>query len=108
MDPRFTIKAVGLAGSVNYHRHYLGPAGRTDLLFADHPVARLQRVSNWLPRQLNNSPTAADIARADDKDLVDDTCDRPSRRRTQPELSNPTPLVPEGLFGKWSSTTNAR
>jgi putative transposase len=44
-------------------------------LFADDAVARLHRVSNGLPRALNNVATAALIAAAaDNKDLIDDAC----------------------------------
>ena len=35
---------------------------------------RLHRVSNGLPRALNDAATAALIAAADTKDLVDDAC----------------------------------
>jgi type II secretory pathway predicted ATPase ExeA len=42
---------------------------------ADDAVARLHRVSNGLPRQLNNAAVAALIAAASQgKALVDDNC----------------------------------
>ncbi len=72
---RFTITAMDLGESANYLRHHLGLAGRDDPLFADDAVARLHRVSNGLPRALNNAATAALIAAATSgKDLVDDAC----------------------------------
>nr|MDA8267324.1 AAA family ATPase [Actinomycetota bacterium] len=72
---RFTIKAMDLAESAAYLRHHLRLAGRDEPLFADDAIARLHRVSNGLPRQLNNAATAALIAAAaDNKDLVDDAC----------------------------------
>jgi hypothetical protein len=44
-------------------------------LFADDAIARLHRVSNGLPRALNNAATAAIIAAAaGSKDLIDDAC----------------------------------
>jgi type II secretory pathway predicted ATPase ExeA len=50
-------------------------AGRDDPLFADDAVARLHRVSNGLPRGLDNTATAALMAAAaDGKDLVLDAC----------------------------------
>ncbi len=46
-----------------------------DALFADDAIARLHRVSNGLPRALNNAAIAALIAAtADGKDLIDDAC----------------------------------
>ena len=72
---RFTIKAMDIGESAAYLRHHLALAGREDPLFADDAVARLHRVSNGLPRALNNAATAALIAAAaDGKDLVDDAC----------------------------------
>ncbi len=57
-----------------YLRHHLTLAGRTDPLFADDAIARPHRVASGLPRKLNNAATAALIAAADGKALVDDTC----------------------------------
>ena len=72
---RFTIKAMDIGESAAYLRHHLALAGREEALFADDAVARLHRVSNGLPRALNNAATAALIAAAaDGKDLVDDAC----------------------------------
>ena len=73
---RFTIKAMDLVESGGYLRHHLALAGRDDHpLFADDAVARLHRVSNGLPRALNNAATAALMAAAaDGKDIVDDAC----------------------------------
>jgi len=74
---RFSIKAMDLAESAAYLRHHLVLAGREEPLFADDAVARLHRVSNGLPRALNNAATAALIAAAaENKDLVDDACAR--------------------------------
>jgi hypothetical protein len=51
------------------------PGGREEPLFADDAAARLHRVSNGLPRALNNAAVAALIAAAaDGKDLIDDAC----------------------------------
>jgi type II secretory pathway predicted ATPase ExeA len=72
---RFTIKAMDIGESAAYLRHHLLLAGREDPLFADDAVARLHRVSNGLPRALNNAAIAALIAAASDgKDLIDDAC----------------------------------
>ena len=66
---------MDLGESASYLRHHLALAGREEPLFADDAVARLHRVSNGLPRALNNAATAALIAAAsDNKDLVDDAC----------------------------------
>ena len=72
---RYTIKAMDLGESAAYLRHHLALAGREEPLFADDAVARLHRVSNGLPRALNNVATAALIAAAaDSKTIVDDAC----------------------------------
>ena len=72
---RFSIKLMDLAESAAYLRHHLRLAGREEPLFADDAIARLYRVSNALPRALNNAATAALIApAAGGKDLVDDAC----------------------------------
>ena len=72
---RFSIKPMDLAESASYLRHHLTLAGREEPLFADDAVARLHRVSNGLPRALNNAATAALMAAATEaKDIVDDAC----------------------------------
>jgi type II secretory pathway predicted ATPase ExeA len=72
---RYTIKPMDLAESANYLRHHLALVDRDEPLFADDATARLHRVSNGLPRALNNAATAALIAAAaDGKELVDDAC----------------------------------
>ena len=71
---RFSIQPMDIGESAAYLRHHLALAGRQEPLFADDAVARLHRVSTGLPRALNNAATAALIAAADGKDLVDDTC----------------------------------
>jgi type II secretory pathway predicted ATPase ExeA len=72
---RYALKAMDLAESVNYLRHHLALAGRTDPLIADDAVARLHRAANGLPRALNNAATAALMAAAaDGKALVADAC----------------------------------
>jgi type II secretory pathway predicted ATPase ExeA len=72
---RYTIAPMDLAESATYLRHHLTLAGRSDPLIADDAVARLHRVANGLPRQLNNAAVAALIAAASEgKALVDDTC----------------------------------
>ncbi|MDQ6616358.1 MAG: hypothetical protein M3083_16860 [Actinomycetota bacterium] len=72
---RYHIKAMDLAESVSYLKHHVALVGRDEQLFADDAVARLHRVSNGLPRALNNAATAALIAAAvDGKHLVDDAC----------------------------------
>src|SRR5262252_2075048 len=61
--------------SAAYLRHHLALAGRSDQLFADDAIVRLHRLSNGIPRALNNAATAALIAAAaDGKELVDDAC----------------------------------
>ncbi len=70
---RFTIKPMDLAESAAYLKHHLQPAGRDAPLFADDAIARLHRVSNGLPRALNNAAVAALIAAAAaGRDLIDD------------------------------------
>ena len=72
---RFVIKPMDLAESAAYLRHHLKLAGRGEPLLADDAIARLHRVSNGLPRALNNAAVAALIAAAAaGKDLVDDAC----------------------------------
>lgn len=71
---RYQLKAMDLAESATYLRHHLALVGRDEPLFADDAITRLHRVSNGLPRALNNTATAALIAAAsDNKNLVDDT-----------------------------------
>jgi type II secretory pathway predicted ATPase ExeA len=66
---------MDIGESAAYLRHHMTLAGREEPLFADDAVARLHRVSNGLPRALNNVATAALIAAAaDNKDLIDDAC----------------------------------
>ena len=82
---RYTIKAMDLAESANYLRHHIALAGRDEPLFADDAIARLHRISNGLPRALNNTATAALIAAASDgKHLVDDAC----AKKAAAELTN--------------------
>jgi type II secretory pathway predicted ATPase ExeA len=72
---RYTIKPMDLAESAAYLAHHLTLAGRHDPLIADDAIARLHRVANGLPRQLNNAAVAALIAAAaEGKALVDDHC----------------------------------
>ncbi len=72
---RYLIAPMDLAESAAYLRHHLALAGRTDPLIADDAVARLRRVSNGLPRALNNAAVAALIAAASEgKALVDEAC----------------------------------
>lgn len=72
---RYALKAMDLVESASYLRHHIALVGRDAPLFADDAIARLHRVSNGLPRALNNAATAALIAAAGDgKDLVDDAC----------------------------------
>ncbi len=72
---RFSLRPMDIGESASYLRHHLALCGRESPLFADDAVARLHRVSNGLPRMLNNAATAALIAAASEsKDLVDDAC----------------------------------
>ena len=81
---RFALTPMDLGESVSYLRHHLTLVGRPDPLFADDAIARLHRVANGLPRQLNNAATAALIAAAaDGKALVDDA----SAKRAAAELT---------------------
>jgi type II secretory pathway predicted ATPase ExeA len=75
LDQRFTIRPMDIGESSAYLRHHMALAGRQEPLFADDAIARLHRVSNGLPRALNNAATAALMAgAAERKDLVDDAC----------------------------------
>ncbi|HVC99988.1 MAG TPA: AAA family ATPase [Candidatus Dormibacteraeota bacterium] len=81
---RFHIPPMDLGDATAYLRHQLGLAGRSDQLFADDAVVRLHRLSNGVPRALNNAATAALIAAASDgKDIVDDAC----AKKAQAELT---------------------
>jgi type II secretory pathway predicted ATPase ExeA len=72
---RFHIPPMDLEESAAYLRHHLKLAGRSDQLFADDAIVRLHRLSNGVPRALNNAALAALIAAAaDGKELVDDAC----------------------------------
>jgi len=72
---RFHIPPMDLGDATAYLRHHLALAGRSDQLFADDAIVRLHRLSNGIPRALNNAATAALIAAAaDGKELVDDAC----------------------------------
>jgi type II secretory pathway predicted ATPase ExeA len=74
---RYQLKPMDLADTAGYLRHHLALAGRDEPLFADDAIARLHRVANGLPRQLNNAATAALIAAATTgAQLVDDTAAR--------------------------------
>ena len=69
---RYQLKPLDLIETAGYLRHHLELAGRTDPLFADDAIARLHRVANGLPRQINNAATAALVAAASaGKDLID-------------------------------------
>jgi type II secretory pathway predicted ATPase ExeA len=75
INTRYLIKAMDLTESANYLRHHLSLVGRDEALFADDAISRLHRVSNGLPRALNNAATVALIAAAaENKDIVDDAC----------------------------------
>ena len=87
---RFTIKPMDLAESAAYLRHHLALAGREEPLFADDAVARLHRVSNGLPRALNNAATAALIAAAArQQGPRRRRLRQEGRRRTHPGLTMP-------------------
>jgi type II secretory pathway predicted ATPase ExeA len=71
---RYQLGAMDLAETATYLRHHLSLAGRTEPLFTDDAIARLHRVANGLPRQVNNAAVAALIAAAQaGADLVDET-----------------------------------
>ena len=72
---RFSIPPMNLEESTNYLVHHIKLAGRDEPLFANDAIARLHRISNGLPRALNNAATAAMMAgAAEKKDLIDDAC----------------------------------
>src|SRR6202023_3195188 len=88
--PGFPTKPMDLAESAAYLRHHLKLAGRDEPLFADDAIARLHRVSNGLPRALNNAAVAALIAAAAaGKDLVDDAC----AKKAVAELTRDCPCI---------------
>ena len=75
LSMRYQLQPLDLAEAVQYLRHQLAWAGRTEPLFADDAVARLHQASLGLPRNLNNLARDALIAdAAAHKDLVDDAC----------------------------------
>ena len=95
---RFTIKPMDLAESAAYLKHHLALAGRDEPLFADDATARLHRVSNGLPRALNNAAVAALIAAAaDGKNLIDDACAKKAVAELT-RLTTPPPGGPAGLL----------
>jgi len=80
---RFLIPPMELDETSRYLRHHLSLAGREETLFADDAIARLHRISNGLPRALNNAATAALMAgAADSKDIVDDACAKKAAAET--------------------------
>ena len=71
---RYQLKPMDIAETAGYLKHHLALAGRDDPVFADDAIARLHRISNGLPRQLNNAAIAALIAAASTgSTIVDDT-----------------------------------
>jgi len=71
---RYQLGAMGLAETATYLRHHLTLAGRDEPLFTDDAIARLHRVANGLPRQVNNAAVAALIAAAQTgAELVDES-----------------------------------
>lgn len=75
ISTRYQLQPLDLAEAVQYLRHHLALAGRTQPLFADDAMARLHQASLGLPRALNNLARDAIIAAAAaNKDLVDDLC----------------------------------
>ncbi len=75
ISTRYQLQPLDLAEAVQYLRHHLALAGRTEPLFADDAMARLHQASLGLPRALNNLARDAVIAAAAaNKDLVDDLC----------------------------------
>ena len=91
---RCVIKPMDLAESAAYLRHHLKLAGREDPLFADDAVARLHRVTNGLPRALNNAAIAALIAAAAAATPRRRCLRQESRRRAHPRLAKPRPAAP--------------
>ncbi len=75
ISTRYQLQPLDLAEAVQYLRHHLALAGRTEPLFADDAMARLHQASLGLPRALNNLARDAIIAAAAaNKDLVDNLC----------------------------------
>ena len=68
---------MDLGESAAYLRHHLAPGRpRKTRCSPMTPLARLHRVSNGLPRALNNAATAwgSSPPRANSKTIVDDAC----------------------------------
>ncbi|HUZ36901.1 MAG TPA: AAA family ATPase [Streptosporangiaceae bacterium] len=75
LSTRYQVQPLDLAEAVQYLRHVLAWAGRSEPLFADDAVARLHQASQGLARKLNNLARDALIAAAAaGNDLVDDAC----------------------------------
>ena len=90
---RFTIKPMDLAESASYLRHHLQLAGRDAPLFADDAIARLHRVSNGLPRALNNAavrPSSPPRPPAATSSMT------PARRKPSPSSPGTDPAPPAG------------
>jgi type II secretory pathway predicted ATPase ExeA len=94
ISTRYQVQPLDLAETVQYLRHHLALAGRTEPLFADDAMARLHQASLGMPRALNNLACDAIIAAAAaQKDVVDDAC----AKRAVAELTAHETGQPVGL-----------
>jgi type II secretory pathway predicted ATPase ExeA len=96
LSMRYQLQPLDLAEAIQYLRHHLAWAGRSQPLFADDASARLHQASQGLPRKLNNLARDAIIAAAAaGKDLVDDACAKQAvAEHTAHEGGVAMPMVP--------------
>jgi type II secretory pathway predicted ATPase ExeA len=74
---RYTLPGMDLAETVDYTRHHLALAGRSDTLFSDDALALIHQTSRGLPRAVNNLAVQALVAAyADAKSIVDESSAR--------------------------------
>jgi len=78
LDQRITLRyhldGLTLPETIDYIRHHLSLAGRSDQLFSDDAVTLIHAHARGIPRAINNLATAALIAAfADGKGIVDES-----------------------------------
>lgn len=72
ISTRYTITGMGQADTVDYIRHHVQFAGRSDPLFSDDAIHAIHQASRGYPRAVNNLAVAVLIATyAADKSIVD-------------------------------------
>ena len=74
---RYALPGMDLTETVDYTRHHLALAGRSDTLFSDDALTLIHQTSRGLPRAVNNLAVQALVAAyADGKAIVDESSAR--------------------------------